>query len=59
MAPPQATVNCDMGEGFSLYTIADDEVLMQTIPSEHRLWVHAFCIMNKPVTLAKQHGVLL
>ncbi|KAF5351418.1 hypothetical protein D9758_013505 [Tetrapyrgos nigripes] len=31
MAPLKATVNCDMGEGFSLYSIADDEALMKTI----------------------------
>lgn len=29
--PLKATVNCDMGEGFSLYTIGDDEGLMKII----------------------------
>ncbi|KAJ7896511.1 lactam utilization protein lamb [Mycena leptocephala] len=62
MAPLKATVNCDMGEGFSLYTIADDEALMQTIHLANiACGFHAsdFSVMNKTVALAKQQGVLV
>ncbi len=27
----QATINCDMGEGFALYRMGDDEALMPCI----------------------------
>jgi len=60
MAPLKATVNCDMGEGFSLYTIADDEALMKTIHLANiACGFHAsdFSIMNATVAHAKQHGV--
>ncbi|KIJ25833.1 hypothetical protein M422DRAFT_38449 [Sphaerobolus stellatus SS14] len=56
----KATVNCDMGEGFSLYSIADDEALMQTIHLANvACGFHAsdFSVMNKTVLLAKQNGV--
>ncbi|KJA16223.1 hypothetical protein HYPSUDRAFT_147989 [Hypholoma sublateritium FD-334 SS-4] len=56
----KATVNCDMGEGFSLYTIGDDESLMKHIHLANiACGFHAsdFSIMNKTVLLAKQHGV--
>ncbi|KAF7342497.1 Lactam utilization protein lamB [Mycena venus] len=60
MMPLKATVNCDMGEGFSLYTIADDEALMKTIHLANiACGFHAsdFSIMNTTVSLAKQNGV--
>ncbi|KAJ7713043.1 lamb YcsF family protein [Mycena metata] len=60
MIPLKASVNCDMGEGFSLYTIADDEALMKTIHLANiACGFHAsdFAIMNKTVALAKQYGV--
>ncbi|KAJ7861751.1 lactam utilization protein lamb [Mycena leptocephala] len=55
MAPLKATATCDMGEVYN-------EALMQTIHLTNiARGYHAsdFSIMNKPVTLAKQHGVLL
>jgi len=58
----KASVNCDMGEGFSLYSIADDESLMQTIHLANvACGFHAsdFSVMNKTVTLAKQNNVLV
>ncbi|KAJ7304852.1 lactam utilization protein lamb [Mycena albidolilacea] len=60
IAPLRATVNCDMGEGFSLYTIADDEALMKTIDLANiACGFHAsdFSIMNATVAYAKLHGV--
>ncbi|KAF8808825.1 LamB/YcsF [Phlegmacium glaucopus] len=61
MSPPlKATVNCDMGEGFSLYTIGDDEALMKHIHLANiACGFHAsdFSVMNKTVLLAKQNGV--
>ncbi|KAJ7032906.1 lamb YcsF family protein [Mycena alexandri] len=60
MIPLKATVNCDMGEGFSLYTFADDEALMKTIHLANiACGFHAgdFTIMNKTVALAKQYHV--
>ncbi|KAL4260528.1 hypothetical protein AB1N83_007186 [Pleurotus pulmonarius] len=62
MAPLKATVNCDMGEGFSLYTIADDAALMKTIHLANvACGFHAsdFSIMDKTVALAKENGVLV
>ncbi|THU91286.1 LamB/YcsF family protein [Dendrothele bispora CBS 962.96] len=62
MAPLKATVNCDMGEGFSLYSIADDESLMKTIHLANiACGFHAsdFSIMNTTVELAKQNNVLV
>jgi len=58
--PLKASVNCDMGEGFSLYTIADDEELMKTIHLANiACGFHAsdFSIMDKTVALAKSYGV--
>ncbi|KAJ7093308.1 lactam utilization protein lamb [Mycena belliarum] len=60
MAPLKATVNCDLGEGFSLYNIADDEALMQTIHLANvACGFHAsdFAIMDATVAHAKRHGV--
>jgi len=60
MAPIKATVNCDMGEGFSLYAMGDDEGLMKTIHLANiACGFHAsdFTIMDKTVALAKQYGV--
>ncbi|KAJ6550227.1 hypothetical protein B0H19DRAFT_187406 [Mycena capillaripes] len=60
MAPLKATVNCDMGEGFSLYTIADDEALMRTIHLANiACGFHASdpSIMDKTVVHAKLNGV--
>ncbi|KAJ7926411.1 LamB/YcsF family-domain-containing protein [Mycena leptocephala] len=50
----------DDAQSFSLYTIADDEVLLQTIhPANIACGFHAsdFPVVNETVTLAKQHGV--
>jgi len=58
----RATVNCDMGEGYSLYTMGDDEALMKTIHLANiACGFHAsdFSIMNKTVLLAKENGVLI
>ncbi|KIJ67429.1 hypothetical protein HYDPIDRAFT_108199 [Hydnomerulius pinastri MD-312] len=58
----RATVNCDMGEGFSLYTIGDDEGLMKTIHLANiACGFHAsdFSVMNKTVALAKANNVLV
>jgi len=55
-------VNCDMGEGFSLYTVADDESLMKTIHLANiACGFHAsdFSIMNKTVLMAKENHVLV
>ncbi|KAJ7205635.1 lactam utilization protein lamb [Mycena rebaudengoi] len=60
MIPLKATVNCDMGEGFSLYTIADDASLLQTIHLANiACGYHAgdFSIMDKTVSQAKLYGV--
>ncbi|KAF9814272.1 hypothetical protein IEO21_05211 [Rhodonia placenta] len=62
MSPMRATVNCDMGEGFALYIIGDDEALMKTIHLANvACGFHAsdFNIMNKTVALAKENGVLV
>ncbi|KAJ4497750.1 lactam utilization protein lamb [Lentinula lateritia] len=62
MSPLKATVNCDMGEGFSLYTISDDEALMKTIHLANvACGFHAsdFSVMDKTVQLAKEHSVLV
>ncbi|KAF8063622.1 lactam utilization protein lamb [Lyophyllum atratum] len=56
----RATVNCDMGEGFSLYTVGDDEALMKTIHLANiACGFHAsdFSVMNKTVALAKLNNV--
>ncbi|KAG1722453.1 lamb YcsF family protein [Suillus paluster] len=60
--PLKATVNCDMGEGFSLYTMGDDEGLMKTIHLANiACGFHAsdFSVMNKTVALAKSNNVLV
>lgn len=60
LAPLRASVNCDMGEGFSLYKMGDDEGLMKTIHFANiACGFHAsdFNIMNKTVELAKKNGV--
>ncbi|KAL5520945.1 hypothetical protein ACEPAF_2948 [Sanghuangporus sanghuang] len=57
-----ATVNCDMGEGYSLYTMGDDESLMKTIHLANiACGFHAsdFVIMDKTVSLAKENNVLV
>ncbi|KDQ58292.1 hypothetical protein JAAARDRAFT_177492 [Jaapia argillacea MUCL 33604] len=62
MAPIRATVNCDMGEGYSLYTMGDDESLMKTIHLANiACGFHAsdFSIMDKTVQLAKENNVLV
>ncbi|THH06189.1 hypothetical protein EW145_g4259 [Phellinidium pouzarii] len=56
----RATVNCDMGEGYSLYSMGDDESLMRTIHLANvACGFHAsdFMIMDKTVLLAKENGV--
>ncbi|KAF5350045.1 hypothetical protein D9756_009199 [Leucocoprinus leucothites] len=58
--PLRATVNCDLGEGFSLYRIADDEELMKTIHLANiACGFHAsdFDIMNQTVAFAKANNV--
>ncbi|KAI0357271.1 lactam utilization protein lamb [Trametes cingulata] len=58
----RATVNCDMGEGYSLYKMGDDEALMKTIHLANvACGFHAsdFAIMNETVKLAKAHNVLV
>ncbi|KAJ7200824.1 lactam utilization protein lamb [Mycena pura] len=60
MIPLKATVNCDMGEGFSLYTIADDAALMETIHLANiACGFHAgdFATMSATVACAKSNGV--
>ncbi|KAI0706698.1 LamB/YcsF family protein [Earliella scabrosa] len=60
MAGLRATVNCDMGEGFALYKIGDDEALMKTIHLANvACGFHAsdFSIMNETVQLAKANNV--
>ncbi|KAA1470854.1 lactam utilization protein lamb [Dentipellis sp. KUC8613] len=60
--PLKATVNCDMGEGYSLYKMGDDEALMKTIHLANiACGFHAsdFSIMSQTVLLAKQNGVLI
>ncbi|KAI0046086.1 LamB/YcsF [Auriscalpium vulgare] len=56
----KATVNCDMGEGYSLYKLGDDAGLMRTIHLANvACGFHAsdFSIMDETVALAKAHGV--
>lgn len=53
-------MNCDMGEGFGLYKIGDDEGLMPLIDVANvACGFHAsdFNHMRKTVQLAKRHGV--
>lgn len=53
-------INCDMGEGFGLYRIGDDEGLMPLIDVANvACGFHAsdFNHMRRTVQLAKQHGV--
>ncbi|MDI9348686.1 MAG: 5-oxoprolinase subunit PxpA [Candidatus Symbiobacter sp.] len=55
------TINCDMGEGFSLYHSADDEAIMPYITLANiACGFHAgdFNHMRKTVRLAKQFNVL-
>ncbi|KII90458.1 hypothetical protein PLICRDRAFT_39005 [Plicaturopsis crispa FD-325 SS-3] len=62
LRPLRATVNCDMGEGFSLYRMGDDESLMKRIHLANiACGFHAsdFAIMNKTVALAKENNVLV
>ena len=54
------TLNCDMGEGFGLYRMGDDEGLMPIITIANvACGFHAadFNHMRKTVQLAKKHGV--
>ncbi|KAH0580171.1 hypothetical protein H2248_001695 [Termitomyces sp. 'cryptogamus'] len=58
--PLRATLNCDMGEGFSLYSIGDDETIMESIHLANvACGFHAsdFSIMDKSVELAKANNV--
>ncbi|KAF4622283.1 hypothetical protein D9613_009037 [Agrocybe pediades] len=62
MAPLKATVNCDMGEGFSLYKAGDDEALMKHIHLANiACGFHAsdFSVMNATVALAKENNVVI
>ncbi len=54
------TINCDMGEGFGLYRMGDDEALMPLISVANvACGFHAsdFNHMRRTVQLAKQHRV--
>jgi 5-oxoprolinase (ATP-hydrolysing) subunit A len=54
------TINCDMGEGFGLYRLADDEALMPFIDLANvACGFHAAdpTIMHETVRLAKKHAV--
>lgn len=54
------TINCDMGEGFGLYRLGDDERLMPLISVANvACGFHGsdFNHMRRTVQLAKQHGV--
>ncbi|KAI0339187.1 lactam utilization protein lamb [Trametopsis cervina] len=60
--PFKSTVNCDMGEGYSLYKMGADGSLMKRIHLANvACGFHAgdFTIMDKTVQLAKAHGVLV
>ncbi|EIW53095.1 lactam utilization protein lamb [Trametes versicolor FP-101664 SS1] len=62
MARIRATLNCDMGEGYSLYKMGDDEALMKTIHLANvACGFHAsdFSIMNETVQIAKANNVLV
>ncbi|HYM58023.1 MAG TPA: 5-oxoprolinase subunit PxpA [Solirubrobacteraceae bacterium] len=55
-----AAVNCDMGEGFGLWSLGDDEVLMPLISMANvACGFHAGdpVIMRQTVALAKEHRV--
>ena len=55
-----AAVNCDVGEGFGLWSLGDDEVLMPLISMANvACGFHAGdpVIMRQTVALAKEHGV--
>jgi UPF0271 protein len=55
-----AIINCDMGEGFALYRIGDDEGLMPLIDVANiACGFHAsdFNHMRRTVQLARRHGV--
>ena len=57
---PRVTINCDMGEGFGLYRIANDAALMPHVDLANvACGFHASdpSIMRATVRLAKQHGV--
>ncbi|MEQ8654588.1 MAG: LamB/YcsF family protein [Kiloniellales bacterium] len=54
------SINCDMGEGFGLYRMGDDEAIMPLITVANvACGFHAsdFNHMRNTVKLAKQHGV--
>jgi len=54
------TINCDIGEGFGQYRMADDAGIMPLIDLANvACGFHASdpMIMNETVTLARQHGV--
>ena len=54
------TINCDMGEGFGLYSLGQDEALMPLVTVANvACGFHAsdFSHMRRTVRLAKAHGV--
>ncbi|EGN97304.1 hypothetical protein SERLA73DRAFT_183982 [Serpula lacrymans var. lacrymans S7.3] len=58
----KGTVNCDMGESFSIYSVGDDENLMKTIHLANiACGFHAgdFSVMNQAVIYAKENNVLV
>ncbi|KZV63051.1 lamb YcsF family protein [Peniophora sp. CONT] len=60
LKPLKATVNCDMGEGYGLYSMGDDEGLMKTIHLANiACGFHAsdFNIMSQTVRLAQENNV--
>ncbi|MDP9344483.1 MAG: 5-oxoprolinase subunit PxpA [Actinomycetota bacterium] len=55
-----AALNCDMGEGFGLWSLGDDELLMPLVSMANvACGFHAGdpVIMRQTVALAKEHGV--
>jgi 5-oxoprolinase (ATP-hydrolysing) subunit A len=56
----EVVINCDMGEGFSLYRCGDDEGIMPYIHIANlACGFHAAdpVVMRRTVKLAKRHGV--
>lgn len=62
MPKREVVINCDMGEGFGLYKLGNDEALMEYITHANvACGYHASdpMIMAKTVQLAKKHSVLV
>lgn len=62
MATDKMSINCDMGEGFGRYALADDEAIMPLIDLANiACGFHASdpVIMRRTVRLATKHGVAI